>query len=72
MRAEVAARYATKKELEEVRNSATKATLVLERVQTQLENIHKSLSKMESHLTWFVRAVLGLVLAALMALVLKG
>lgn len=71
LRAELRSEFATKRELEEVRGVALKAQVALEAALIRLDNIAKSLDKVEGHLTWFVRLVLGILIGAVIALVLK-
>ena len=71
LRNEIAARFATKEEVNDVRNTAGKALLSLAEVKVQLETISASLTRMDGHLTWFVRIIVAAVLAALLSLVLR-
>lgn len=71
LRAEVKGEYATKEELQEVRDIAHAGALALAEVQVQLKNINLRLEELNGHLTWFVRVVIGIIAAALLAVILK-
>lgn len=71
LRADIAATYATRKDLEEVRNLTFKAERALASLEARLDAIGESLKKMEGNISWGVKAVLGIVIAALVALVFK-
>lgn len=71
LRAEIRGEYATKGELREVRDTAHAGALALAEVQVQLKNINLRLEELNGHLTWFVRVVIGVIAAALLAVILK-
>ena len=71
LRAEIRAEYATKDEVGEVRNVAHAGAVVLAEVQVQLQNINLRLGELNGHLTWFVRVIIGIIAAALLAVILK-
>ena len=71
LRSEVAATYATKQELDEVYEKATTVEKVIVSLETRLDAIGESLQKLEGNISWGVKAVIGLVIAALVTLVFK-
>ena len=71
LKADIASKYATKEELDEVYEKATTVEKVIVSLETRLDGIGSSLEKLEGNISWGVKVVIGLVLAALATLVFK-